>query len=66
MKKFIATTTIYEPSIAIRKYAAMNDWTLVIAGDLKTPHDKYSDICAIYLTPEEQQSTYTRPNGRNT
>lgn len=60
MKKYIATTTIYEPSIAIKKYAAMNDWTLVIAGDRKTPHDKYKDINAIYLSPDEQDRLYPK------
>lgn len=38
----------------------MNDWTLVIAGDRKTPHDKYKDINAIYLSPEEQDRLYPK------
>lgn len=38
----------------------MNDWTLVIAGDRKTPHDKYKDINAIYLSPDEQDRLYPK------
>lgn len=60
MKKFIATTTIYEPSIALKKYAAMEDWTLVIAGDLKTPHEKYLDLNAVYLSPDDQVNLYPK------
>lgn len=59
MKKFIATTTIYEPSVALKKYAAMEGWTLVIAGDKKTPHEKYLEMPGvIYMTPEKQANLY--------
>ena len=59
--KFIATTTIYEPSEALYKYASMKDWTLIVAGDLKTPHDSYNKIeNIIYLGPAEQERLYPR------
>jgi len=37
MKKIIVTTTINPPTEAIRKYEAMEDWELLVIGDVKTP-----------------------------
>ena len=42
--KFIVTTSIYPPTEATRKYAAMEDWSLVVVADKKTPVDLYRDI----------------------
>lgn len=57
----IATTTIYKPSEAILKYAAMKDWTLIIAGDLKTPHAEYRAMeGVVYLSPEDQERLYPK------
>ena len=53
MNKVICTTTINLPSEALRHFAAMRDWTLVVAGDLKTPLAKWPDSC-IYLSPIQQ------------
>ena len=59
--KCIATTTIYEPSEALNKYANMEDWTLIVAGDLKTPHESYRKMKNIvYLDPAEQERLYPR------
>jgi hypothetical protein len=44
MNKYIVTTTIYEPSIAIDKFSKLKDWKLIIVGDKKTPHAKYYDF----------------------
>jgi hypothetical protein len=57
MKKFIVTTTIYEPSESIKKFNDMKDWTLIIAGDLKTPHESFKDMKG-YLHPDEQEKLY--------
>ena len=54
MKKVIVTTTINPPTEAIEKFDAMKDWTLVVAGDKKTPSD-YKLARGIYLTPEMQE-----------
>lgn len=54
MKKFIATTTIHAPTPALQRFAAMNDWHLVAAGDLKTPQNWKIDG-ATYLSPEDQR-----------
>jgi hypothetical protein len=59
--KCIATTTIYAPSEALRKYAAMSDWKLIVAGDRKTPHESYRKMeNIIYLDPDEQERLYPR------
>lgn len=39
MKKFIVTTTINQPTKAIRAFDSMEDWHLIVIGDLKTPKD---------------------------
>jgi hypothetical protein len=51
--KAIVTTTIYPPTEALRKFSAMEGWTLFVAGDKKTPIDWYVEG-AQYITPEEQ------------
>jgi len=56
MKKFIVSTTINYPTEAYKKYAALKDWTLIIVGDLKTPHKNYSNNKnLIYLHPKDQE-----------
>ena len=44
MNKFIVTTTINSPTVALKKYAKLKDWTLIVVGDLKTPEKKYKSI----------------------
>src|SRR5207249_4640766 len=39
---------------ALRKFAALADWQLVVVGDLKTP-TPYSLKGAVYLSPEDQK-----------
>jgi len=64
MKKFIITTTINEPTIATLKFckiAVEKDWTFVIVGDTKTPHESYKTLentNVIYLSPEQQDQLY--------
>lgn len=58
MKKFIVTTTIYKPTEATIKYSQMKDWTLIVVGDIKTPHKLYNKLNCIYLSPDEQESIY--------
>jgi hypothetical protein len=54
MTKVICTTTINPPTEAILKFAAMKDWTLVIAGDMKTPEQRR-------FAMEVDQSHYLSP-----
>tara|TARA_Y100001935_G_scaffold248077_1_gene244797 strand:- start:13690 stop:14601 length:912 start_codon:yes stop_codon:yes gene_type:complete len=57
MNKIIVTTTINEPTEATLKFASMHDWHVVIAGDTKTPHDKYENLQNVtYLHPEDQEN----------
>jgi hypothetical protein len=58
MKKYIVTTSIYEPSEATKKFAQMQGWTLIVVGDKKTPHKAYDEINCIYLHPDEQERLY--------
>lgn len=54
MKKVIVTTTVYPPTEAVEKFQAMEDWELVVVGDLKTPAD-YRLTRGIYVSPAEQE-----------
>ena len=55
MKKIIVTTSIYEPTLATKKFSEMEGWELVVVGDTKTPHESYKKINCTYLHPEEQE-----------
>jgi len=64
-KKFIITTTINKPTLAIRKYLLFKDWYLIIVGDLKTPHEEYKKLekkfgNLKYLDPEYQEKKYKK------
>lgn len=52
--KVIVTTTINPPTPALLAFDAMEDWHLVVVGDLKTPHDAYAGIRGTYLHPTQQ------------
>jgi hypothetical protein len=54
MSKYIVCTSINAPTIAIEKYDAMKDWTLIVVGDLKTPSD-YALSNGVYLDPKSQE-----------
>jgi hypothetical protein len=59
MKKYIITTTINEPTEATIKFceiADKKDFTFVIVGDTKTPHEEYHNLESIY-----QNVTYLPP-----
>ncbi len=66
MKKYIITTTINEPTEATVKFckiADKKDFTFVIIGDTKTPHQSYQNLVdvynnVVYLTPEQQDELY--------
>jgi hypothetical protein len=65
MKKYIVTTTINSPTEATLKFceiAKAKNWTFIIVGDTKTPHNEYQKLKeeypVVYLTPEVQDSLY--------
>ncbi len=39
MKRAVVITTIFSPGEAIRRFAALADWSLVVVADRKTPPD---------------------------
>jgi len=56
MNKFIITTTINSPTEATLKFLDKKDWTLVVVGDLKTPHEEYLSLDCVYLSPKDQEN----------
>ncbi len=58
MTKVICTTTINPPTEALIAFANMEGWTLVVAGDKKTPHQAHEELSdktgCIYLSPDAQ------------
>ncbi len=63
MKKIIVTTTIYNISLALRKFATFRDWKLIIVGDKKTPHEEYikfdlENDNVQYMTPKYQEENW--------
>lgn len=62
MKKTIVITTIHHPTEAMLKYIAMEGWSLIVVGDLKTPHEIYIDLDKQgkiqYLSPDFQTANY--------
>jgi hypothetical protein len=53
MKKVIVSTTINSKTRAFELFDELEDWDLVVAGDLKTPLD-YSLKRGTYLSPRDQ------------
>ena len=54
LKKFIVCTSINKPTLAIKKFDAMQDWKLVVVGDRKTPKN-YKLKNGEYLSPLAQE-----------
>jgi hypothetical protein len=52
--KAIVTTTINPITKAIRGFDAMDDWTVIVIGDKKTPAD-YKLKKGVYVSPSEQE-----------
>lgn len=60
--KTIVTTTINEPTEALKLYMSMKSWSVIIVGDNKTPHESYASLpshCA-YLSPHDQSRLFPR------
>lgn len=56
----IVTTTINPPTESLLKFSQIDDWKLIVVGDIKTPHDLYSSINCIYLDPQKQEDLYPK------
>lgn len=59
MKRIIVTTTIHAPTKALRQFAKLNDWHLVVVGDKKTPSD-FRIEGATYLSPADQEKIFPK------
>lgn len=57
MKKTIITTTIHSVLPAIKKYDLLEDWNLIVVGDVKTP--EYILQRGTFISWEEQKSKYS-------
>ena len=55
MNNAIVTTTIQKPTEATLKFCKLNDWDLIVVGDLKTPENEYKEINCHYITTEDQE-----------
>ena len=53
MHKFIVITSIFEPTEAVKRFAHLDDYHLVVVGDKKTPSDWHYDRVT-YLSVAEQ------------
>ncbi len=54
MKNYLIVTSINPPTLAIRRYAEMKNWQVVVVGDKKTPHGwSYNGVH--YISPQEQE-----------
>jgi hypothetical protein len=58
VKRFIVTTTINFPTEATRRCAALADWTLIVVGDLDTPHGAHAALDCGYSHPDDQKGRY--------
>lgn len=53
-KHFLIITSIFEPTKAVRDFAAIKGWQLVVVGDRKTP-ENWQHEGVIYIGPEDQE-----------
>lgn len=53
-KKFIIITSIFQPTVAVKKFATLSGYQLIVVGDNKSPLDWQCDG-VIYLSVADQQ-----------
>lgn len=59
MKKYIVTTTINPPTKALKLYSELEEWKLIVVGDLKTPSG-FSSLDCIYISPKKQEESFPK------
>jgi len=62
MDKYIVITSIFLPTEAIEKFAKLQDWKVIVAGDKRTATD-WSYPGVTYLSPESQQEFANKFSG---
>jgi hypothetical protein len=55
LSRFIVITSIFPPTEAVRAFAALDGWQVVVVGDRRTPPEWALDG-ATYLSPSDQES----------
>ena len=59
MRKFIIITSIFPPTEAVKKFAKISEWQLIVVGDKKTPLNwKLKNV--IYLSPDKQLKLFPK------
>ncbi|MCX6790672.1 MAG: STELLO glycosyltransferase family protein [Candidatus Gribaldobacteria bacterium] len=58
MKKFIIITSIFEPSVAVKKFSELSDYKLIVVGDKKTPENWHCDNVDYLSVVEQEKSNY--------
>ena len=53
MRRFIIITSIFPPTNAVKKFASIEGWQLVVVGDKKSPPGWTHDN-VVYLSPDDQ------------
>jgi len=56
-RRFVVLTTIQRPTEAVRRFAALPGWRVIVVGDLKTPPD-WALPGVIYLGPQAQRDLF--------
>ncbi|MDQ5951324.1 MAG: hypothetical protein QG639_601 [Patescibacteria group bacterium] len=59
MKKYIVITSIFKPTEAVKKFASLKDWQLIVVGDKKTPN-KWHHKNVEYLSPDLQLKSHSQ------
>lgn len=57
-EKVIVTTTINPPTEALVRFSRMEGWDLLVVGDLRTPHELFTEIDCHYYSPEAQERDF--------
>ncbi len=57
MNKFIVITSIFEPSEAVAKFAALDEYQLIVVGDKKIPSDWHCNN-VLFLSVEQQMESH--------
>jgi hypothetical protein len=58
MKQFIVITSIFPPTVGVKKYALLEGWNLIVVGDKKTPKDWAWDKVRFISTVDQEKSGY--------
>ncbi|HON06936.1 MAG TPA: STELLO glycosyltransferase family protein [Verrucomicrobiota bacterium] len=59
MKKYIVITSINQPTEAVKKFAKLKDYNLIIVGDKKSPANYLLDNCKFLSVEEQIRSKFT-------